>query len=55
MISNFRQDDDPDIKTLKKQKELIELKEENKELKEMLEKFAEKTGKEILRLPLNTS
>jgi hypothetical protein len=47
----------PDIQDRLKaaNKELIKLKEENKELKEMLEKFAEKTGKENPEdLPLNT-
>ena len=47
----------PDIQDRLKEakKELTKLKEENKELKEMLEKFAEKTGKENPEdLPLNT-
>ena len=47
----------PDIQDRLKaaNKELIKLKEENNELKEMLEKFAEKTGKENPEdLPLNT-
>jgi hypothetical protein len=47
----------PDIQDRLKaaNKELIKLKEENKELKEMLEKFAAKTGKENPEdLPLNT-
>ena len=47
----------PDIQDRLKaaNKELVKLKEENKELKEMLEKFAEKTGKENPEdLPLNT-
>ena len=47
----------PDIQDRLKaaNKKLIKLEEENKELKEMLEKFAEKTGKENPEdLPLNT-